>query len=461
MTRFAGRKFSIRRRLGKGASFFVSAALALTIILCANQARAGKLVDRFGVSSIELDANGKKLLILGYDFQIKNPDFPIKISAYNTLLVLLPVNQDKAPDIQGLNVFQNKTMIKTIEVWDFEYNARFALIWFQPGFDRTQPYSIELVADGKADMLDLSAKDVKRLVGISRRSGPVLPPVSDDPFNKAFYGIGSEYIGKALDVYESHGLKGLDDLAVKSLEAKDPQMALVCAKAVIDWMPITRPEPDNKLEFRAWKIAGLALIELKKPQAARIALEKAAKLNKKDEEVKEALKKLEIQAPALKAEPPVFTRDQSKIYPGENLPGANEIKEGVGANGLVLGMGKDEIISRCGTPEHASGFKLKFARDNGCAGFVLLSPHGRALMITVMKGRTAKGITPGAKVQSLRAAYGKPPIGLSEPLPGFKKASPRMKRYSYVNHGVSFQDVDGDDVIDTITVFPASIKPGK
>lgn len=421
--------------------------------------------------------SGAEFVLLPYDFDVRQADFPDLNLPDNALLILAVEGTNFNPE--ALNAVQNNSTYTAQAVLTYYFFGTFHVIYYPVGFDKFKPYELKLGEDSVKITPDkLSAiKGKAKPVGQSAWEDPITDEVimSANPLQlpeMLARGRGLEYASEALGLRDIGGLALVRAESMKAFELKQYARAACLAAQAIKWsQALEPPDVQSLVNFQDWVTIARAFKAMGNPLAAVRAYDEALKIrqpreiSREREEGWSAYKKKKGETTPISQESPSrefqdgLSEAEYALAPHGKIPIPKEeqniIREGISANGVFLGDHRDFIIAQCGTPAESFSGMLLFTNHPVCPEAVFLSPMRRAYSIRALRGKTSKGVSVGDKMSAVVKVYGQPDRKETNPLP-YSKKKPSV-RWIFLNHKVAFVDFDGDDVVEAIDVFDYSL----
>lgn len=420
--------------------------------------------------------SGAECVVLPYDFDVKQADFPDLNLPDNALLILAVEGTNFKPEI--LNVIQNTKVYTPVGVETYYFFGTFHAIYYPVGFNKFKLYELKLGEDS----VKITPEQLAGLKGKAKPRGqfgweniPDETIMSANPLQLPEIlarGRGLEYATEALGLRDIGGLALIRAEALKAFELKQYERSACLSAQAIKWsQALEHPDIQGLMNFQDWVTIARAFKAMGEHLAAVRAYDEALKIrqsrqiSKEREEAWSAYKKKKgetappSQGSAILPFQDGLSEAEYTLAPHGKLPipheERNTIREGISANGVFLGDHRDFIIAQCGTPTESFSGMLLFTNHSTCPEVVFISPLWRAYSIRAVRGKTLKGISVGDKMTTVVKAYGQPDRKETNPLPNDKKRA--TVRWIYLKDKVAFVDFDNDDVIEAIDVFDYSL----
>ncbi|GEM_PF-2633282 len=420
-----------------------------------------------------LSGSGTRCVLLAYDFDVLEKNFPDLNLPDNALLLLR--GDRGACEPMSLSVEQNGKAYpamgsESIYVW-----GAFHAVFFDTVFDKFSPYNLTAACGGKKCTLQVGNTELAKLVGGAKKRGkkPWRDPVTEEKIINAHPlqladllsgGRDIEYANEALDLVTKGGLPRLRREARSSLAAGNAPRAACLAAIALKWAPSVEPPGAQVVAmFQDWVLSARAFRAMKRPLAAIRAYEEALKIRKDLAVVKE-LKKI-------RAEYNVSRKETAALRPGLSeaeieygnhgkipIPRSehNVVVGGVKANGVFLGDHRDRVIAQCGEPSELLSGVLLYFDHSVCPEAVFISPRNRVYSLRTHRGKVARRVGIGDNLDLVLKRLGQP----DKKEPVTDSAGKKVGvRWIYMKMKVAFIDLTGDGRVDTIEVFDYSLLP--
>lgn len=418
--------------------------------------------------------SGAECVVLSYDFDVKQADFPDLDLPDNALLILAVEGTNFKPEL--LSVVQDNNVYMPIGVETYYFFGTFHAVYYPVGFNKFKPYELKV----GEERTKVTPDQLAGLKGKAKPKGqiPWEDPVTEEVIKSSSpiqlpeilaRGRGLEYATEALGLRDIGGLALVRAEALRAFELKEYARSACLSAQAIKWSQALEPPDIRALtNFQDWVTIARAFKAMGYPLAAVRAYDEALKIrqsreiNKEREEVWSIYKKgefpLSAQQNSITEFPDGLSEAEYALAPHGKIPippdEATIIREGISANGVFLGDHKDFVIAQCGNPKESFSGLLLFSNHPVCPEAVFISPTRRAYSIRAIKGKTAKGISIGDKMSIVVKAHGQPDRKETNPVADSKK-KPAV-RWIYLRDKVAFVDLDSDDVIEAIDVFDYS-----